>query len=194
MWRTVQKLQEIYGFVFPKNDFGISAEWVFFATSYCKSPCDGIEGTVKQHAAKWNVQTSLKNRILDYKAMLDLFENEMMSIKFFGICKDSMISVENLGKWCEGGDTVPDTRNSHHFVPLSSSRIGHKLTSEDKSYVGIHNLNVTALFETGDISLSAYFTCIYNSWVGMVSLVDIAAADVINIDFMHPHGPRKTFN
>ena len=28
----------------------------------------------------------------------------------------------------------------------------------------------------------------------MVSLVDIAAGDAINIDFMHHHRPRKTFN
>ena len=28
----------------------------------------------------------------------------------------------------------------------------------------------------------------------MVSLIDIAADDVINIDFRHPHGPEKTFN
>ena len=30
-----------------KHDFGISAEWVFLATSYCKAPCDGIGGAVK---------------------------------------------------------------------------------------------------------------------------------------------------
>ena len=35
-----------------KNDFGISAEWVFFVTGYCKSPCDAIIGAVKRHAAK----------------------------------------------------------------------------------------------------------------------------------------------
>ena len=48
------------------------------------------------------------------------------------------------------------------------------------------------------ISLSAYVVCIYNSfwWIGMVSLVVIAGVigDFINIDFMHLHGPRKTFN
>ena len=46
-------------------------------------------------------------------------------------------------------------------------------------------------------SPSAYVvTCIYNSfwWVSMVSLVDIAAGDVINTDFIHPHGTQKTFN
>ena len=25
-------------------------------------------------------------------------------------------------------------------------------------------------------------------------LVDIAAGDIIDIDFMHPHGPQNTFN
>ena len=40
-------------------------------------------------------------------------------------------------------------------------------------------------------SPSAYVTCVYNSFwrVGMVSLVDIAVGDVINIDFMYPDGP-----
>ena len=94
---------------------------------------------LKQHVAKRNLQRSLNNQILDYKAILDLCDNEMMLIKFFGICKESMISVENLEieKWYEVGDTVPVTRNSHHLVPLPSSRICPKPTSEDESYVAI---------------------------------------------------------
>ena len=96
--------------------------------------------------------------------MLDLCENQMMSIKFFGICKESIISLENLKNYMKGWDTVPGTRDSHHFVPLSSSRTGHNLTSEDESYVDIHDLNVPTLFEIGDISPSAYVTCIYNSF------------------------------
>ena len=89
--------------------------------------------------------------------MPDLCENEMMLIKFFGICKESMISVENLEieKRYESGYTVPVTRSSHHFVPLSSSRIGNHLTSEDESYVDFHNFSVPTLFEKGDISPSA---------------------------------------
>ena len=90
--------------------------------------------------------------------MLDLCENEMTSIKFFGICKDSMISIENLEKWYEGGNTVPGTQSSHHFVPLSSSRIVHMQTSEDESYVDIHDFNVATFFEIGHVSLSAYVT------------------------------------
>jgi hypothetical protein len=30
-----------------KNDFGIAAEWHFFATSHGKSPCDAVGGTTK---------------------------------------------------------------------------------------------------------------------------------------------------
>ena len=84
---------------------------------------------------------------------------------------------------------------SHGVVTISFHC--HKLTSEDESYVDIHDFNVPTLFELGDISSSAFHvTCIYNSFcnVYMVSLVDIAAGDVVNIDFMYPHGPRKTFN
>ena len=40
-------------------------------------------------------QRYLNIQILDYRAILELCENEMMSIKFLGICKESMISVEN---------------------------------------------------------------------------------------------------
>ena len=102
---------------------------------------------LKWHVTIWSLQRSLNNQILDYKAILDLCENEMMSIKFFGICKESMISVENLEieKWYEGGDTVPVTRSSHYLVPLPSSRIGPKLTSEDESYVDIQSISLCDL-------------------------------------------------
>ena len=36
----------------PKQDFGLDAEWIFFATSHDKSPCDGTGGSVKRHATK----------------------------------------------------------------------------------------------------------------------------------------------
>ena len=35
-----------------KENFSVEAEWIFFATSHRKSPCDEIGGVVKHHAAK----------------------------------------------------------------------------------------------------------------------------------------------
>ena len=103
-----------------------------------------VEQLKRQFVAKQSLQRSLNNQILDYEAVLDLCENEMMSIKFSGICKESMISVEHLEieKWYEGGDTVLVTRSSHYLVPLSSSRIGPKLTSEDESYIDIQSISL----------------------------------------------------
>ena len=110
-------------------------------------PVMALVEQLKRHVAKRSLQRSLNNQTLDYKAILDLCKNEMMLIKFFGTCKESMISVENLGieKLYEGGDTVPVTRNSHHVVPFSSSRIGPKLTSEDESYVDIQSISLCDL-------------------------------------------------
>ena len=67
--------------------------------------------------------------------------------KFFRICKESMISVENLEieKWYEGGDIVSVTTSSHHLVPLPSSLTGPKLTSEDESYVDIQSISLLDL-------------------------------------------------
>ena len=59
-------------------------------------PVMALVEQLKRLVAKRSLQRSLNYQILDYKAILDLCENEMMSIKFFGIFKESTISVENL--------------------------------------------------------------------------------------------------
>ena len=59
-------------------------------------PVMALVEQLKRHIAKRSLQRPLNNKILDYKVVLDLCENEMMSIKFFGICKESMTSLENL--------------------------------------------------------------------------------------------------
>ena len=66
------------------EDFGLDAEWVFFATSHSKSsPCDDIGVVVKRHVAKRSLQRTLENLILAYKSMTSLCRNEIKEIKFF---------------------------------------------------------------------------------------------------------------
>ena len=97
-----------------KHDFGISDEWVFFATNFWNVPVMASVEQLTRHVAKQSLQRCLSNQILD------LCENEMMSITFFKIRKESMISVKDfeIEKWYEGGDTVPVTRSSHHLILL----------------------------------------------------------------------------
>ena len=60
-----------------------------------------LVGQLKQPVAKGSLRRFLNNQISDYKTILDLCENEMMSIKFLGICKESIISLESfeIEKW-----------------------------------------------------------------------------------------------
>ena len=46
-------------------------------------PVMALVEQLKRHLTKQSLHRSLNNQILDYKAILDLSENEMMSIKFF---------------------------------------------------------------------------------------------------------------
>ena len=90
---------------------------VFLQQPIANIPVIAFVELSKRHVAKRSLQTSFNNQILDYKAMLDLCENEMIST-LFGICKETMISVENLEieKWYEGGDTVSVTLCSHQIL------------------------------------------------------------------------------
>ena len=135
-------------YLFPHtHDFGISAEWVFLKQAIANLPMMALVEQLRWHVGKQSLPRSLNKQILDYKFILDLCENKMMLIKFFGSCKESLIVAENLEieKWYEGGDTVPVTQSSHHLVPLSSSRIGPKLTREDESYVDIQSVSLCDL-------------------------------------------------
>ena len=116
----------------PQHDFGLDAEWIFFATSHGKSPCDWI---------------------------------------------------------------VPGTQSSHHFILLSSSKIAHKLSSEDKSHAGTHDFDLPTTSQLCDIRPMTYVTCLYDSFlrVGLVTKADVEQGDA-KIQFMFPHGPCKTFN
>ena len=130
----------------------------------------GIDGAVKHHVAKRSLQQPVDNQILDYEAVLDVCK-EMSSIEFSGISKNVMELVRLSSKErFSRGSTVPDTRSSHHFVPLSSSKMAHKYTSEDEFYVDIHDFNLPTLVELSEITPSTFATCLYNLrwWVGVM--------------------------
>jgi hypothetical protein len=49
---------------YHKENFHVSAEWNFFATSHGKSPCGGTGGTPKRLVACASLQATEKNHIL----------------------------------------------------------------------------------------------------------------------------------
>lgn len=67
--------------LYHSSDFGASAEWNFFGTSYGKSPCDGIGGTVKQEAARASLQATVTNHILTSEDLFKWAEKSTLGVK-----------------------------------------------------------------------------------------------------------------
>ena len=180
-----------------KEDFGLDAEWVFFATSHGKSPCDAIGGVVKRHITKRSLQRPLNNQILDYESMINLCREEIKEIKFFGISQLQMKIVrENLKVRFDKGKTLPGTRRCHHFVPQSRYKISYKITSDDRDFEGSFDLfnDESQQLEITKFTVNKFVSCRYDTfwWIGIIIDIDEEAGD-LKIKFLHPHGPNKNF-
>ena len=129
--------------------------------------------------------------------MLDLCVREIPSITFFGVSQEEMVNVHaDLEDHFAKSRTMPGTRSSHHFVPISCNKIAHKLTSEDREFLQFDfNKSLTKEIDIKNIKCFLYVSCIYDTfwWVGIVTEVNVHEGD-LKIEFLHPHGPRKTFS
>ena len=128
--------------------------------------------------------------------VLEVHQEEMKSIIFFGVDKEDMVEVrEKMEKRFKDDMTLPRTRGSHQYICQSASQIGHKLCSNDDLFVDIHDFKIPIRADIGNIAQLSYISCVYNLlwWVGLVNKTDEEQGDV-DVQFMHPHGPRKTFN
>ena len=76
-------------------DYGIQAEWHFFATSHGKSPCDGKGGTVKCLLARASFQST---HILFVRDMFDWCVKSIDGISFLLV---SFEEIEEIIQTCE---------------------------------------------------------------------------------------------
>ena len=78
-----------------QKEFGLQAEWNFFATSHGKSPCDGLGGTIKRITARTSLQRPKEHHILTPSDMFNFFNTtpSLSSIKFFYIPKHEMVEM-----------------------------------------------------------------------------------------------------
>ena len=113
-----------------KEDFGIDAEWSFFATSHGKSPCDGIGGTVKRLTSSASLKRTINDQILTVEKMFTFCKDSIKAILFILIAKEQVDEIRrNLTDRFKTGKTVPGTRSYHHFIPVSKSKLSFGRTS-----------------------------------------------------------------
>ena len=88
--------------------------------------------------------------------------------------------------------TIPGTRKLHSFVPLSRNKVSTKVysfsaTSKEERVTVLEN-------EVASEEIKGFVTCVYDKewWVGFVLQVD-EDSEQVNVSFLHPHGPSRSF-
>ena len=182
------------------TDYGIRAEWNFFATSHGKSPCDGIGGTVKRLAARASLQRPIDNQILTPLNLYDFCKESITGISFIYVDSDEVDNIkDNQEKRFSTGNTVAGTRDNHKFVPVNENQVCvSRISNDNTSFIAnvneSYNNNSTKLISLSDLSPGNFVACIYDAhwWIGHVCEISEEQEDVF-IDFMHPHGMAQSF-
>lgn len=195
-----KNFKNLLNLCYHASDFGLAAEWSFFATSHGKSPCDGIGGTVKRLTARASLQRPEDDQILSTDKMFDFCNKEISGITFIKITKDSMKDVrEMLNTRFELGRTVPGTRSYHHFSPTSTHEIQYKRVCEDNVFSGSFKFLATVEeqleIDISEVKIMDFVISYYDSfwWIGLVEDINRETKD-FQVKFMHPHGPATSFS
>ena len=188
------------------EDFGVDAEWHFFATSHGKGPCDGIGGTVKRLAARASLQKTLTGQILTPTDLFSWAKTNTAGVSFFYVAKEDILALTPmLEERFQSAKALPGIRDNHCFVPQSSKKIKISRVSGDES--GFTALVSKQQDETDQSNVDSrkplspnvfhignYVACIYdqNWWIGVIT-DNSEEYDDYKVKFMHPCGPTKYF-
>lgn len=176
-----------------ENDFGIKAEWNFFASSHGKNACDGVGGTVKRLAALASLRMVYNEQIMTPRQLYDWAKANIDNISFLYSTKDEHEAEEQtLKRRFEAATTIKGTQQFHSYTPVSETRVLVKSHSfSEVSSVEIVSADDTdADLDTNDIV--GFVTCQYSDkwWLGCVLGVE---GDEVKISFLEPHGPSPSF-
>ena len=177
-----------------EKDFGIPAEWHFFATSFGKGPSDGIGGTIKRKATRASLQRPYEDQILN-------------PLKLFNFVKLNLPGIEaqfmTVAEWKEeeqlrcdrfaSAKTIAGTQKLHSFQPVSETklRVSEYSNSTSSFIVSAVKSSVQEL-ELG--AFQGYIAVEYNRkwWVAYVDELRPGAHEV-SVNFLHPLGPSPSY-
>lgn len=116
-----------------KVKYDIEAEWHCFATSHGKSACDGIGGTFKRNARRYNLQNP-SNPILTAKELYEWAIKQQSLMEFMYCSEEDYVStsLELVGLY-EKVKPIDGTQGFHSFKPVSNGRLEVKKYSESEN-------------------------------------------------------------
>lgn len=183
-----------------EEDFGVSADWSFYATSHGKSACDGIGGTVKRSTALESLRRKAGDpQIISVNEMIRHCEKAIPSILFQEI--EVMIlqkTREELQVRYSMANTIKGTRSFHNFVPLSSTKIAMKRINFDEDYalvIDFQQPQHRAHAPDFDIKQGRFLAAVYDKcwYIGHVAEADSENREA-KVHFLHPNGPAVSFH
>jgi hypothetical protein len=135
---------------YHEHDFGVKAEWHFFATSHGKSACDGVGGTVKREAAKKSLQATTNGHILTPMDQYTWATHSLTGIDFlYCTMEEVQLHARQLKDRFEQARTVSGTRDNHCYVPIGLGTLQVSRVTGDDSYF-------TAEVSDADIFMQPY--------------------------------------
>lgn len=121
-----------------RKDFGVDAEWHFFATSHGKGACDGLGGTIKRQARRTSLQRIDGNHITTPHSLF-LWAKTFYKNISFDFCTQSEHDKHEatLKSRFEQAESIKDTRSYHCYRPLNQQKIACKLFSDAPSDMSV---------------------------------------------------------
>ena len=122
-----------------EEDFGIEAQWHFFATSHGKGPYDGIGGTIKRESAYYSLKQPYSGMIWTAKDLYFWAIDNLPNIQVFFLDKLKIHEYfVSLLDWSANSKTIPGTRKLHVFIPILGNQKSIKvkrITSMDNHII-----------------------------------------------------------
>ena len=187
--------------LYHEADFGVKAQWNFFATSHGKNACDGIGGTLKRSVTRASLQRPYTDQILTAKAFFDYCQDNISSIRCFYVDTKQVETVtKELEARFEMALTVQGTQKHHHFSPIGSGQLEISEVSDvtsPRKQVRICRQEITeplVNIQSQPIVAGSYVVVKDNSknWVAYVDHKDEEYGDYF-IRFLHPHGIQVSY-
>ena len=171
-------------------DFGMPAEWHFFATSHGKSACDGARGTLKRIVTKASLQRPYDNHILTTKDLYEFASQNIKGMDFaFASNEEHYEEMKRLEPRFSNCRTNPGTQRLHSFKPVSENTLEVRMFSCDATARREKvTCSVKETISNISSSLSSYVTVAYEEhcWIGCIMHTNLME-NTVTIIFLHPH-------
>ena len=179
-------------------DFGMPADWHFFATSHGKGPCDGVGGTVKRLAARASLQRPYDNQIQTALQLFQWAKDNIKSIHFaYATSEEILENGRKLAQRFLTSKAIEGTQKLHAFVSIPDCTT--KIRAREYSFaVTETTFSVSKTFVKELIGwevINGYVTCEYDGkwWLAYV-LEQFPTTKEIKVKFLHPSGPATSFS